>query len=269
MTTIALTSSQAAAAAAAAPMPLRRVLGAYVAESWFETKRHLKAPAFAAPFLIIPVALYMFFTSLGGDPAQVPKPELRMPIRMFTGFGMMGVMGPALFAFGMAVAIDRDFGLLRLKRALPMPPMAYLAAKMVMAVLFSALVMLSMSLAAVLKGLDLTAVQLLSVSMIGVVGTLPFAAIGLFIGAQVSGRTAPAWVNLAYIPMTYLSGLFFPLPESIRAIALVSPAFHLNQLALHVAGVGAIMPVTMHAAALLGVTVLFAGLAGWRVARMG
>jgi len=268
MTTIALTSSPPAAAAAAAPMPLRRVLGAYVAESWFETKRHLKAPAFAAPFLIIPVALYMFFTSLGGDPAQVPKPELRLPIRMFTGFGMMGVMGPALFAFGMAVAIDRDFGLLRLKRALPMPPMAYMAAKMVMAVLFSALVMLSMSLAAVLKGLDLTAVQLLSVSAIGVVGTLPFAAIGLFIGAKVSGRTAPAWVNLAYIPMTYLSGLFFPVPESIRAVALASPAFHLNQLALHVAGVGAIMPVMMHAAALIGVTVLFAGLAAWRVSRM-
>lgn len=269
MTTIALTPSRPAAASGTSTMPLRRMLGAYLAEVWFETKRHVKAPAFAAPFLIIPVALYMFFTSLSGDPAQMPKPELRMPIRMFTGFGMMGVMGPALFAFGMAVAIDRDFGLLRLKRALPMPPMAYLAAKMVMATLFSALVMLSMSLAAVVKGLDLTAVQLLSVSTIGVVGTLPFAAIGLFIGAKVSGRTAPAWVNLAYIPMTYLSGLFFPLPESIRAIALASPAFHLNQLALHVAGVGAIMPVTMHAAALLGVTVLFAGLAAWRVSRMG
>ena len=103
-------------------MPLSRVFGAYVAEAWFETKRHLRAPAFAAPFLIIPVALYMFFTSLGGDPSQAPKPELQMPIRMFTGFSIMGVMGPALFAFGMAVAVDRDFGLLRLKRALPMPP---------------------------------------------------------------------------------------------------------------------------------------------------
>lgn len=267
MSTIALTSSRPAAASGA--MPMRRVLGAYLAEAWFETKRHLRAPAFAAPFLIIPVALYVFFTSLGGDPSQAPKPELRMPIRMFTGFGMMGIMGPALFAFGMAVAMDRDFGLLRLKRALPMPPVAYLAAKMVMAALFSVLVMGSMCAVAVMKGLPLTPMQLLAVSAIGVVGTLPFAAIGLFIGAKVSGRTAPAWVNLAYIPMTYLSGLFFPVPEAIRMVALASPAFHLNQLALHVAGVGAIMPVTMHAAALLGVTVLFAGLAAWRVTRMG
>jgi len=250
-------------------MPLARVLGAYVAEARFETRRHLRAPAFAMPFLVIPVALYVFFTSLGGDPSQAPKPELQMPIRMFTGFSIMGVMGPALFAFGMAVAVDRDFGLLRLKRALPMPPMAYMLGKMVMAALFSGLVMLSMTTAAVVKGLNLSAAQFLAVAAIGVVGTLPFAAIGLFIGAKVSGRTAPAWVNLAYIPMTYLSGLFFPVPEAIRALALVSPAFHLNQLALQAAGVAAIMPATMHVAALLGVTVLFSGLAAWRVARMG
>jgi len=250
-------------------MPLSRVVGAYLAEAGFETKRHLKAPAFAMPFLVIPVALYVFFTSLGGDPSQAPKPELQMPIRMFTGFSIMGVMGPALFAFGMAVAVDRDFGLLRLKRALPMPPMAYMLGKMVMAALFSALVMVSITTAALVKGLNLSVAQFLAVAAIGVVGTLPFAAIGLFIGAKVSGRTAPAWVNLAYIPMTYLSGLFFPVPEAIRGLALVSPAFHLNQLALQAAGVAAIMPATMHIAALLGVTVLFSGLAAWRVARMG
>ena len=250
-------------------MPLSRVVSAYVAEATFETKRHLRAPAFAAPFLIIPVTMYLFITSLGSDPAQAPKPELQMPIRMFTGFSIMGVMGPALFAFGMALAVDRDFGLLRLKRALPMPPMAYMLGKMVMAALFSALVMVSITTAALVKGLNLSVAQFLAVAAIGVVGTLPFAAIGLFIGAKVSGRTAPAWVNLAYIPMTYLSGLFFPVPEAIRGLALVSPAFHLNQLALQAAGVAAIMPATMHIAALLGVTVLFSGLAAWRVARMG
>jgi ABC-2 type transport system permease protein len=250
-------------------MPLSRVFGAYVAEARFETKRHLRAPAFALPFLVIPVALYVFFTSLGGDPAQAPKPELQMPLRMFTGFSIMGVMGPALFAFGMALAVDRDFGLLRLKRALPMPPMAYMFGKMVMAALFSVAVTLTMTFAAMVKGLNLSAAQFLSVAAIGVVGTLPFAAIGLFIGAKVSGRSAPAWVNLAYIPMTYLSGLFFPVPEAIRMLALASPAFHLNQLALQAAGVAAIMPATMHVAALLGVTVLFSGLAAWRVARMG
>ena len=187
---------------------------------------------------------------------------------MFTGFGIVGVMGPALFAFGMAVAVDRDFGLLRLKRALPMPPMAYLLGKMGMSMLFSALVMLMMAVAALVKGLDIPLVRLVAVAATAVVGTLPFCAIGLFIGSRVSGRSAPAWVNLAYLPMTYLSGLFFPMPESIRTIVLVSPAFHLNQLALQAAGVSAITPATWHVGALAGITVLFAGLAARRVMKM-
>jgi len=49
---------------APAPMPMRRVFGAYLAEARFETVRHLKTPAFALPFLIIPVALYLFFSTV-------------------------------------------------------------------------------------------------------------------------------------------------------------------------------------------------------------
>ena len=61
--------------------------------------------------------------------------------------------------------------------------------------------------------------------------------------------------NLVYLPLIYLSGLFFPLPESIRWMALFSPAFHLNQLALGVAGVPSVLGAsgpTMHVAALGG-----------------
>jgi ABC-2 type transport system permease protein len=170
----------------------------------------------------------------------------------------------------MAVALDREQGLLKLKRALPMPPLAYLLGKMCMAMLFSVLVMLSLVVAAVAtRDLGLSAWQLASVVAISVVGTLPFCAIGLFIGSRVAGRTAPAFVNLAYLPMVYLSGLFFPLPPSIQNVVLVSPAFHINQLALQAAGIPRILPPAWHLAALLGVTVLFAGLAVRRVVTMG
>ena len=54
---------------------------------------------------------------------------------------------------------------------------------------------------------------------------------------------------------------------AIRAIVLVSPAFHLNQLALQAAGVQGILPAAWHVAALAGVTVLLAGLAAHRIAK--
>ena len=54
------------------------------------------------------------------------------------------------------------------------------------------------------------------------------------------------------------------MPESIRWLALFSPAFHLNQLVLSIGGATSVLGPSgaiMHVAALAGVTILFAGLA--------
>jgi ABC-2 type transport system permease protein len=64
-----------------------------------------------------------------------------------------------------------------------------------------------------------------------------------------------------------LSGLFFPLPPSIHWLALFSPAFHLNQLALHTTGTPSILGPAINIAALIGVTVLFTGLTPRRLSR--
>ena len=107
--------------------------------------------------------------------------------------------------------MERDQGLTRLKRAQPMPPAAYLVAKMVMAILFSAFVAAAVGMLGVLvRGVPLSAGRLAAMVVVESVGTLPFCAIGLFIGSKVTGRFAPAMANLAYLPLTYLSGLFFP-----------------------------------------------------------
>lgn len=247
-------------------MSLERIGWAYFAEAKYESLRMLRAPAFAAPFLLVPVALYSFFGALTTPDAAAANPNT--PAYLFTGFSVFAVMGPALFGFGMSVALEREQGLLRLKRALPMPPMAYLMAKMLMAMFFSVLASLSLIAAALLLSpLELGVARFAGVAAINVIGTLPFCAIGLFIGARVTGRTAPAVVNLVYLPLIYLSGLFIPLPAGIRFVALFSPAFHLNQLALNMAGVGAILSPAMHVAVLAGVTVLFAGLTVRRMSR--
>jgi ABC-2 type transport system permease protein len=220
---------------------------------------------FATPFLAIPILLYLFFgvvmRSTAGSangPANLP-----LPLMLLTGFSVMGVMGPGIFGFGVSIAMERDQGLTRLKRAQPMPPMAYLGAKMVMALLFSAVVAAGVGLAGVfVRGVPITIGQLAAMVAVETAGTLPFCAIGLFIGSNVTGRLAPACANLVYLPLTYLSGLFFPLPDGIRWVAVFSPAFHLNQLVQVVGGAPGIgMPLAMHVAALLGATVLFAALA--------
>ena len=251
----------AIATSAPAPVPMGRMLRAYVMEAKYETIRMLRAPAFAGPFLVIPIAMYLFFGTMGG-----PEPGTRgasMPPGpfLFTGFLVMGIMGPPLFGFGMGMALEREQGLLQLKRAQPMPKGAYLLAKLLMSIIFAAMVGIELGVAAAFTSrVPMTAAQSASAVIVAMLGTLPFGAIGLFIGARASGRAAPAFVNLAYIPLMYLSGLFFPIPQGIRWLALFSPAFHLNQLVLHVAGTPSILGPAINVAALAGVTVLFAGL---------
>ena len=251
-----------------AVMPASRVFRAYLKEARYESVRMLRSPAFAIPFLGLPAALYLLFAVLLFGDALRGDPKAAMFV--FSGFNVLGVMGPGMFGFGVVVAMEREQGLLKLKRALPMPPPAYLVAKMLMAMLFGVIVTATMIAAGLSLGhLPLTAGQCLSVAAINILGALPFCALGLFIGVRTSGKSSPAFVNLIYLAMIYLSGILFPLPKSMKSIAVVSPAWHLDQLAFRALGAPSEGAVMVHVAVLGGVTLLLVVLAVRRLARVG
>lgn len=245
-----------------------RVLNAYLTEAKYETVRMLRTPAFGIPFLCLPVALYLLFAVLIFGAAL--GTDHKSAIFTFTAFDVFGVMGPGLFGFGAVVAMEREQGLLALKRALPMPPAAYLTAKLIMAMLFGVFVTATMVAAALTLGhLPLNASQCASLTAINLLGTLPFCALGLFIGTRTSGKAAPALANVIYLAMIYLSGMMFPLPKSMAAMAVIWPAYHLDQIAFRVLGNPSEGAVWMHVAVLAGVTLLFAALSVRRLARVG
>ncbi len=180
------------------------------------------------------------------------------------------MIGPALFGFGITIAMEREQGLLKFKRAVPTPPAAYLLAKMLMAVVFAILITFMLIAAAVALGhLPLTALQTLELIIINILGVLPFCALGLYLGTLVSGRSAPGVVHLVYQPMLYLSGLFFPLPRSFQLAAPIWPAFYAQQLVFRAIGAPSRGPAILHVAVLAGFTVLFTTLATRRLARIG
>jgi len=209
-------------------MPVGRVAAAYLAEARYETIRMLRTPAFAIPFLALPVLLYILFGVVIFGPAIAKDPRAGRFI--FTGFSVFGVMGPGMFGFGMAVAVEREQGLLRLKRALPMPPAAYLLAKMLMAALFALVVTATMIAATPLGHLKLSVVEAVGLVAINLLGSLPFCAIGFFLGTRTTSRSAPAMVNVLYQLMMHLSGIFYPLPKLLRTVSPLWPAYHLQQI---------------------------------------
>lgn len=251
------------------PMRASRVLRAYLIEAKYEFLQKLRTPGFVIPLLLLPPALYLLFLVVVSHDIHA-NPALGN--FMFAGFAIFAVAGPALFGVGPPLAVERDAGLMTLKRALPAPKGAYLLSKTVMALAFAALAMGAVLAAALLTGkISLTAVQLLAFSAVALAGTAPLCALGLWIGVHASGTAAPGLIQLVYLPMLYLSGLFFPLPKVLQPWAVIWPAFHLEQLALRAGGLvqQSLSNSGVSAAILAAITLLFGGLAMRRLARTG
>lgn len=254
---------------ASAQMSLGRVLNCYATETKYALLRAVRNPGFAIPTLAFPVLFYLLIGFIFG---AFKSTDPNVPFFLFCGFATMGAMTPGMFGFGIGFALEREQGFFRYKRAIPMPPFASLFASLAMSALSTAIAVALMAIAALALGsVELSLLQILTIIGVMAIGSVPFCAIGLWIGALTSGRAAPAITNVVYLVLLYFSGLFMPLPESIRSVVMASPAFYLDQLAL--ASIGAknfiVGSAMNHVIVLLGVTVLFLGLTARRLEKVG
>jgi ABC-2 type transport system permease protein len=255
-----------------AAMRPSQLVRAYALEAKFEFIKAIRTASASFPFLLLPAPLYWFFGVVlsGASPEARSNPELAD--FLFAGWAAFAVMMPGIFGVGCSLAIERSAGLYKLKRAQPAPPGAYLIAKLAMSMAFAALAMAELIIVALLAGkITMTGWALFRFSLTMIVGALPFCAIGLWVGAYVSGSAAPAIANLVFLPMLYLSGFFFPLPGIMSKLVVIWPAFHLNQVALAAGGVAkfVFVPPMITGGVLVAVTVFFGGLALQRLQRVG
>jgi ABC-2 type transport system permease protein len=234
------------------------VLRVFLMEARMECLRLARSPAFSVPVILFPLMFYALFGLVLGSHGHTADPAAgRYMLATFVAFG---AMAPGLFGIGITVAMDRERGLLQLKRALPMPTGVYLTAKLAMAMVFAAIVSLLLMLIAALVGkVVLELVQWVSLFILAVLGVIPFAGLGMMVGALVKGQVAPAVLNLIYVPMSFLAGIWVPLtalPHFLAQLAPVWPAYHLAKLAQTAVGHDA-SEFWPHVLDLVGMAVLF------------
>lgn len=237
--------------------PWKQTLNIYVLEAKTEFLKAFRMPAFAIPSLIFPMMFYVFFALVfnrGGMGGQIPT-------YLLATYGVFGIMGPALFGFGVGVAIEKDQGWLALKQCSPMPISAYFFARIITAMQFALLIVLSLFiLGGFFGGVQLTTFQWAATLGLLIIGTLPFCALGLWMGLALKGQTAPAVVNLIYLPMAFLSGLWIPIqmfPAALQYLAWALPPFHLAQLVLKIQGNDLGHSWLIHLAVLTAMSLLF------------
>jgi ABC-2 type transport system permease protein len=249
-----------------------RLWRAYLIDTKYEFVRMLRNPPFFIPIVIIPVVMYLIFGVVFINSfdektwADISKVDvLKM---MFVNFSIFSVLGPAMVTLGTHLALERDAGLLTFKRALPMPTLAPLLAKALFAMLLICTLQLALTAEAIVFGkLDMTFGEYAGVWAVSLLGAIPFAAIGLFLGASLSGTAANGIVTGTYMTMAMVGGLLFPLPPNFAWVALFSPPFYLSQLGFGAAGMNTVFDPAFPVALLLVITVVFARLATRRLAR--
>ena len=165
-------------------------------------------------------------------------------------YSIFGLVGACLFGISVNLAQERAQGWLELKQASPMPASAYLLAKLMTAMAFGLLIFGLLLLCGVtLGGVHLTRFEFLHLLASVAGGVVPFAALGLLLASVVPPNAATGVVNLIYLPMSFLSGLWLPLsilPKWLSRLAPAWPTWHMGQLALASIGVAPAWHVWQH-----------------------
>ena len=240
-----------------------RTVRFYLREARFELIRTRRNRTLLLSTLGFPALFYLLFGVV--NKGETMQGHIDVAKYLLGGYATFGMLGAALFGIGAGLAMDRASGWLELKRASPMPPMAQVVARCVVAVLVNlTIVTLLCTLGISLAGVHLPLAEYGRMLLVAAVGSLPFASMGLLLAVLLPANAAPAAVNLLYLPMSYCSGLWVPfafLPHWVQHVAYALPTL----LAMGYGRPGE--SALNHLAALVAFTVLLLGAAAFAYGR--
>ncbi len=213
----------------------------------------LRLPAFAVPTIGFPSLFFLFF-AVPGFGADEPA----LATAMYAGFAVLGV---AFFQFGVGIAVDRATPWERYLRTLPLAPTTRFAGRLLSALAFGGVA----AAAVVIVGLVALSPQLpaaswarLAISLL--IGSIPFALLGIALGYLASPRGALPIANVVYLGLSYAGGLWTgpeALPASVERLSVALPTrAYADVLAGSSLGVGVPMRAWL-------VLVAYAIAAGW------
>src|ERR1700732_3533718 len=153
----------------------------YFKEAKYEFLKNLRLRVYTASVISFPLMFYVLFGLVLNSREAIGGTGV--PTYLIATYGTFGVMGASLFGTAAGLAADRGLGWLQLKRASPMPPFAYFAAKVALSMIFSAAVVsLLLLLGVTFGGVHMAPGDATKLVAILVAGSLPFSAMGLAIG---------------------------------------------------------------------------------------
>ena len=196
-------------------------------------RRNRRARFFTVAFPI--VLLVIFAGMFGGDHTVVNGVRVKTSVFYVPAIMTMSIITTCFIALVSAVVSERSLGVLKRRRATPVPPWALIAGRVLSCTALSIVVlavMLVVARVAYNVGLPAKGIPAL---LIGVVlGAVTFASLGYAIaGLLDSVETAQPAMQLGTLPLYIISGIWVPtasLSHGLRNVSKVFPVEHLSAL---------------------------------------
>lgn len=240
---------------------LARTFRIFVTETRYAILLALRTRAFSLSVIGFPVMFYCLFGLLMNRNETIGSVSVAK--YLLGGYAVFGSLGAAIFGIGVGVSLDRSAGWLELKRASPMPALAYILSKCGMAVVFSCLIVCVLTGLGITVGhVHLTVAEFARIAGIAALGSIPFSCLALALAFTVPPASAGGIANMIYLPMSFLSGLWVPLqflPSFPQHIAPIFPTYHLAQMMYGTLGAPTHGTLTQHLLGLFSFALVMGG----------
>jgi ABC-2 type transport system permease protein len=216
----------------------------------------LRYPAYVVPTLLFPSLFFVFFALPGASEFATVK------MAAFAGFAAIGV---AFFQFGVGIAIDRSSPWESYLRTLPVGVAARFGGRLLSAAGFAAAAAGTLVVVALATtNAALPAARWVDLAVVLLLGTAPFALLGIALGYWAPPRGALPIANLLYLGLSYGGGLWIrprDLPPPVRAASPFLPTRALSDALTGVVYGNPFAPRPW--LALASFAAVFGALAGW------
>ncbi len=212
---------------------LRRDLGLVFWQIRYEQRSYWRNRGRGIFTFVFPLMFLVIFASLNRGVRLHALGGLPYDDFFVPGILAYAIIGTTYVNMAIGTAILRDQGILKRMQGTPLPRWAYVAARIGSTVLIvGAITIVMLALGAIAYGVHIRVSTLPGLIATLVLGTAAFTTLGIGITRFISNAdVAPVVVNLTILPLTFISGVWFPTTGMPKALNDVASFFPIKPLA--------------------------------------
>lgn len=196
----------------------------------YELLRAFRNKRFLLFSLAFPLALYFLTAGPSKGDGDLQGTGLSAPLYFMVSMASWGTM-TAMLGTGARIAGERQVGWNRQLRISPLSALAYLRAKVAISYLMAGLSLILLYVAGTILGVRLPAGEWLQMTGLILVGLVPFAALGIFLGHKLTVDSVGPAIGGGTALLALVSGTWFPLADTgfLHDLAQYLPSYWLVQ----------------------------------------